>query len=81
MGFIDLFKKNESIIDFSDENVTQLTKLLDDIGDTLIKSGHGFYVDQLAQIRLAAERQDKDKFRLLVVSREQIGRASCRERV
>lgn len=73
MGLFDLFKRTEKPIDFSDENVAALTKLSDQLGDTLIKSGFGFGVDHLSQIRLAADRHDNEEFKKLVISRELFG--------
>ena len=73
MGLFDLFKRPEKTIDFSDENVAALTKLSDQLGDTLIKSGFGFGADHLSQITLAADRHDNEEFKKLVISRELFG--------
>lgn len=73
MGLFDFFKRQEKLIDFSDENAAALTKLSDQLGDTLIKSGFGFGVDHLSQIRLAADRHDNEEFKKLVISKELFG--------
>ena len=72
MGLFDFFKKTLTI-DFSDDNVKHLTKLSDELGETLIKADLGFYVDYMLQIRLAAERHDSDEFIKRVISRELFG--------
>lgn len=73
MALFDLFKRPKRPIDFSDENIESLNKLSNQLGDTLIKSGYGFGVDYLSQIRLAADRHDNEEFRKLVISRELFG--------
>lgn len=73
MGLFDFFKKPEKPIDFSDDNVKALTKLSDQLGDILIKSGYGFGVDYLSQIRLSADKHDNERFKTLVISRELFG--------
>ena len=73
MGLFDFFKRPKEMIDFSDENVEALTKLSDQLSDTLIKSGYGFGADYLSQIRLAADRHDNEEFKKLVTSRELFG--------
>ena len=67
--------KTKKTIDFSDDNVEALTKLSDQLGDTLIKAGYGYGVDHISQIRLAADRQDDEAFKNLVISRELFGGA------
>ncbi|WP_276371923.1 hypothetical protein [Chryseolinea sp. H1M3-3] len=77
MGFFDFINKKESAIDFSDEKVELLSKLIDQLGDTLIKSGFGFYVARLSEIRLSATQRDKEKFKELVVSPDLFGGAGA----
>jgi hypothetical protein len=60
-------------MNFSSENTERLTKVTDDLGETLIKSGFGFYVDQLSQIRLAAERHDIEEFKNQIINRGLFG--------
>lgn len=73
MGLFDFFKRPEKPIDFSDNNIKVLTKLSDELGDILIKSGYGYGVDYLSQIRLSADNHDSEKFKTLVISRELFG--------
>lgn len=83
MRIIDFFIKErkdnslDSNIDFSDDNVERLTKLLDELGDTLIKTHYGNYVDYLSQIRLTAENRDTETFKELIISRELFGGAGA----
>jgi hypothetical protein len=77
MGFFDFISKKESAIDFSDEKVELLSTLTDQLGDTLIKSGFGFYADRLFEIRLSAIQRDKEKFKEFVVSPELFGGAGA----
>ena len=55
-------------INFSDENVALLSSLTDGLGDFLIHSNFGVYVDHLSQIRLYAEKKDEDAFKNNVTS-------------
>ncbi|MEO6452696.1 MAG: hypothetical protein ABIN97_01425 [Ginsengibacter sp.] len=64
-------------IDFSSDNVERLITLTDILGDTLIKAGFGVYIDQLSQIRLAAERHDKESFEKQVINRDMFGGAGA----
>lgn len=73
MGIFDFIRKQDSVIDFSNEKVELLSTLTDKLGDTLIKSGFGFYVDYLSEIRLSAAQGDEGKFKKLVVSPELFG--------
>ncbi len=73
MGIFDFFRKKEIPIDFSDENVSELTKQSDSLGQILIENGMGFYVDYLSQIRIAADKKNEEDFRKLVISRELFG--------
>lgn len=73
MGLFEFFKRQEKPIDFSDENVKTLTKLSDQLGDILVKSGYGYGVDYLSQIRIAADIHDNETFKKLVISRELFG--------
>jgi hypothetical protein len=73
MGLFDFFKKLEKPIDFSDDNIKALTKLSDQLGDILIKSGYGYGVDYLSQIRLSADKHENERFKTLVISRELFG--------
>jgi hypothetical protein len=73
MGLFDFERQAESIVDFSDEKVALLSKLTDQLGDILIKSGFGFYVDHLSQLRIAAENEDKVKFERLAFCPELFG--------
>lgn len=77
MGIIDFFRKKKIPIDFSDENVAELTKKSDSLGQTLIDNGMGFYVDYLSQIRLAADNKNEEEFKKLVISRELFGGAGA----
>ena len=64
-------------IDFSNDNIERLTTITDALGDTLIRTGFGIYVDQLSQIRLAAERHDKENFEKQVINRGLFGGAGA----
>ena len=55
-------------IDFSDKNIELLSNLTNSLGDFLIHSHFGVYVDQLSQIRLSAEKKDEDVFKTNVIS-------------
>jgi hypothetical protein len=77
MGIFDFLKKKKISIDFSDENVTELTLKSDLLEQTLIENGKGFYVDHLSQIRLAADNKNESEFRKLVISRELFGGAGA----
>ena len=70
MLLFNFFKKSNRLIDLSNDKVEKLIKLADDLGDTLIEAGFGFYVPHLSQIRLAAERHDTETFKRQVISRE-----------
>ena len=74
---INLFKKNKQgkQLDFSDENVKKFAVISDLIGDTLINSGYGYFVDYLSQIRLKVEEHDSEGFVKLVLSNELFGGA------
>jgi len=56
MGIFDFLKKKIPI-DFSDENVSELTLKSDSLEQTLIDNGLGFYVDHLSKIRLSADKK------------------------
>lgn len=73
MGIFDFFRKKETPIDFSDENISELTRNSDSLGQTLIENGLGFYVDHLSQIRLAADKKNEEEFKKLVISRDLFG--------
>ena len=77
MGIFDFLKKKKIPIDFSDENVSELTLKSDLLGQTLIDNGLGFYVDHLSQIRLSADKKNESEFRKLVDSRELFGGAGA----
>lgn len=83
MRIIDFFRKDrkdnflDNNIDFSDDNVERLTKLLDELEDTLIKAHFGNYVDYLSQIRLTTENHDSETFKKLIISRELFGGAGA----
>ncbi len=83
MGIFDFFRKerkngfSDDNIDFSNENVQRLTKLLDKLGDTLIETNFGNYVDYLSQIRLSTEKHDTENFKRLIISRELFGGAGA----
>ena len=66
MGILDFLKK-KTIINFSDENISELTLKSDLLGQTLIENGMGFYVDYLSQIRLSADNKNDKEFRKLVL--------------
>jgi len=76
MGIFDFLKKKIPI-DFSDENVSELTLKSDLLGQTLIDNGLGFYIDHLSQIRLSADKKNESEFRKLVISRELFGGAGA----
>ena len=63
MGIFDFLKKKKIPIDFSDENVSELTQKSDLLGQTLIDNGHGLYVDYLSQIRLSADHKNEVEFK------------------
>jgi hypothetical protein len=73
MGLLDFIIRTEKLIDFSDNNIKMLTKLSYELGEILIKSGNGYAVDYLSQIRLSADNHDNEKFKTLVTSRELFG--------
>ncbi len=64
-------------INFSEENISELTLKSDLLGQTLIDNGLGFYVDHLSQIRLSADKKNESEFRKLVISRELFGGAGA----
>ena len=63
----DFLKKKKTPIDFSEQNVSELTLKSDLLGQTLIENGMGFYVDYLSQIRLAADNKNDAEFRKLIL--------------
>ncbi len=67
MGIFNFLKKKKIPIDFSDENVTELTYKSDSLGQILIENGMGFYVDYLSQIRLAADNKNEMEFKKLIL--------------
>lgn len=73
MGIFDFLTKKKVTIDFTDENVAELTLKSDLLGQTLIDNGIGFYIDHLSQIRLAADNKNEAEFKKLVISRELFG--------
>ncbi len=73
MGLFNFLGISDKPIDFSEDNVENLTKIIDDLGDTLIKASFGFYVDHLSQIRLASERHDSVYLKKLVICAELFG--------
>jgi hypothetical protein len=75
MRIFNFWKKTP--IDFSEQIVSELTQKSDLLGQTLIDNGLGFYVDYLAQIRLAAYNKNESKFKKLVISRELFGGAGA----
>jgi hypothetical protein len=78
MGIFDFLTKKKNLpIDFSEQNVSELTRKSDLLGQTLIDNGLGFYVDYLSQIRLAADNKNELKFKKLVISRELFGGAGA----
>lgn len=77
MGLLNFLKKTERPIDFSNDNIERLTKFADELGDTLIKTGFGLYVDILSQIKLEALRHNEEEFKKLVISRELFGGAGA----
>ena len=77
MGIFDFLKTKKIPIDFSDENVLELTLKSDLLGQTLIDNGLGFYVGHLSQIRLSADKKNESEFRKLVISRELFGGAGA----
>lgn len=77
MGIFDFLKKKKIPIDFSDENVSELTLKSDLLGQTLIDNGLGFYVDHLSQIRLSDDKKNESEFRKQVISRELFGGAGA----
>ena len=77
MGIFDFWKKKKRPIDFSEQNISELTQKSDLLGQTLIDNGLGFYVDYLSQIQLAADNKNESEFRKLVISRELFGGAGA----
>jgi hypothetical protein len=77
MTLFNFGREKVETIDFSDEKVERLSNLTDQLGDILIKSGFGFYVDYLSQVRLSAEKRDKEKFKKLAISVELFGGAGA----
>lgn len=77
MGLLDFITRRKKTIDFSEVNVQVLTKLSDEMGDTLIKAGFGFWVDYLSQIRLAADKRNEEEFKKLIISNELFGGAGA----
>ncbi len=76
MGIFDFLKK-KTPIDFSEENISELTLKSDLLGQTLIDNEMGFYVDYLSQIRLAADNKNDAEFKKLVISPELFGGAGA----
>jgi hypothetical protein len=77
MGIFNFLKTKKTPIDFSDENVSELTLKSDLLGQTLIDNGLGFYVDHLSKIRLSADKKNESEFREFVISRELFGGAGA----
>lgn len=77
MGLSNFLNRQEKHIDFSELNVQLLTTLSDEMGETLIKAGFGFWVDYLSQIRLAADTQNEEEFKRLIISNELFGGAGA----
>jgi hypothetical protein len=77
MGIFDFWKKKKIPIDFSEQNISELTQKSDLLGQTLINNGLGFYVDYLSKIRLAADNKNESEFKELVISRELFGGAGA----
>tara|TARA_R110002096_G_C14331799_1_gene701355 strand:+ start:71 stop:445 length:375 start_codon:yes stop_codon:yes gene_type:complete len=77
MGIFDFLKTKKTPIDFSDENVSELTLKSDLLGQTLIDNGLGFYVDHLSKIQLSADKKNESEFREFVISRELFGGAGA----
>jgi len=77
MGLFGFFKKKNILINFSDENVSELAQKSDLLGQTLIDNGLGNYVDHLSRIRLAADNKNESEFKDLVLSRELFGGAGA----
>jgi hypothetical protein len=77
MVLFTCLKKKQIPIDFSEENVSELTQISDLLGETLMDNGLGFYVGHLSQIRLAADRKNETGFKKLVISRELFGGAGA----
>lgn len=71
-----LFRK-KTPIDFSEENLHELARKSDTLGQILMDNGFGFFVDYLSEIRLAADNKDEEKFKKLVISRELFGGAGA----
>jgi hypothetical protein len=70
---LDWLKRKKVPIDFSEKNLTDLTILSDQLGQTLIDNGLGDFVDQLSRIRLAADAKNEVDFKDLIISRELFG--------
>lgn len=77
MGIFDFLKTKKTPIDFSDENVSELTLKSDLLGQTLIDNGLEFYIDHLSKIRLSADKKNESEFREFVISRELFGGAGA----
>ena len=78
MGIFDFLTKKEfAYCFFMEQNVSELTRKSDLLGQTLIDNGLGFYVDYLSQIRLAADNKNESEFKKLIISRELFGGAEA----
>lgn len=74
-GVTTIFKRSTVVIKFSDDDVVKIAELMDTIGDILIKTGHGYMLDHLSKIRLAAENRNSHLFKKYVLSNELFGGA------
>ena len=66
-------KDRQQLLNLSDENIVEVSRILDDLGVILIHIGQGSRVDDLSEIRLAAEHHDADAFTNLVLSNTLFG--------
>ena len=73
MKIFSFWKKKKLLIDFSDENISNLNKQTQLLKQVLIKNDIEYYSNHLNDILLATEYKNEAKFKELVISRELFG--------
>jgi hypothetical protein len=73
MGIFDFWKKKDKPINFSEKNITELTKQSDALGEILIQNGMPFRAEYLSLIIEAAKNNDEVEFKKLIISRDLFG--------
>ncbi len=73
MNIFNFWKKKKLLIDFSDENISNLKKQTSLLKQVLIENDIEYYSNHLNNILLAAEHESEAKFKELVISRELFG--------